>query len=141
MSIISKIFSSGATDLVKEVGGVIDNLTTSKEEKLQAEQKIKELFMAHEAEMQKQVTERWKSDMNSDSWLSKNVRPMVLIFLVFSTILLIFIDGGLLDFKVENSWIELIKLTLLTVIGSYFGGRSYEKVNKSKFGLCLKKEN
>jgi hypothetical protein len=57
---------------------------------------------------------------------------MVLIFLVFSTILLIFIDGGLLDFKVENSWIELIKLTLLTVIGSYFGGRSYEKVNKSK---------
>jgi hypothetical protein len=132
MSIISKIFSSGATNLVKEVGGVIDNLTTTKEEKLQAEQKIKELFMAHEAEMQKQVTQRWVSDMNSDSWLSKNVRPMVLIFLVFSTILLIFIDGGLLNFKVENSWIELIKLTLLTVIGSYFGGRSYEKVKKSK---------
>ena len=88
--------------------------------------------MANEAEIQKQVTERWRSDMNSDSWMSKNVRPMVLIFLVFSTILLIFIDGGLLNFKVENSWIELIKLTLLTVIGSYFGGRSYEKVKKSK---------
>jgi hypothetical protein len=132
MGILSKIFSSGTSELVKEVGGVIDNLTTTQEEKLQAEQKIKELFMAHEAEMQKQVTQRWVSDMNSDSWLSKNVRPMVLIFLVFSTILLIFIDGGLLNFKVENSWIELIKLTLLTVIGSYFGGRSYEKVKKSK---------
>jgi hypothetical protein len=132
MGILSKIFSSGTSELVKEVGGVIDNLTTTQEEKLQAEQKIKELFMAHEAEIQKQVTERWRSDMNSDSWMSKNVRPMVLIFLVFSTILLIFIDGGLLNFKVENSWIELIKLTLLTVIGSYFGGRSYEKVKKSK---------
>ena len=132
MGILSKIFSSGTSELVKEVGGVIDNLTTTQEEKLQAEQKIKELFMAHEAEIQKQVTERWRSDMNSDSWMSKNVRPMVLIFLVFSTILLIFIDGGLLNFKVENSWIELIKLTLLTVIGSYFGGRSYEKDKKYK---------
>lgn len=132
MSILSKIFSNSATSLVKEVGGVIDNLTTTNEEKLQAEQKIKELFMAHEQEIQAQVTKRWESDMNSDSWLSKNVRPMVLIFLVFSTILLIIIDAGVLAFKVENSWIELIKLTLLTVIGSYFGGRSYEKVQKSK---------
>ncbi len=132
MSIISKIFSSSATSLVKEVGGVIDNLTTTKEEKLQAEQKIKELFMAHEQEIQAQVTKRWESDMNSDSWLSKNVRPLVLIFLVLSTVLLIIIDAGVLTFKVENSWIELIKLTLLTVIGSYFGGRSYEKVQKSK---------
>ena len=132
MGILSKIFSSGTSELVKEVGGVIDNLTTTKEEKLQAEQKIKELFMAHEAEMQKQVTQRWVSDMNSDSWLSKNVRPMILIFIVLCTMLLIFIDAGALAFKVENSWIELIKLTLLTVIGSYFGGRSYEKVKKSK---------
>lgn len=132
MGILSKIFSSGTSELVKEVGGVIDNLTTTKEEKLQAEQKIKELFMAHEAEMQKQVTQRWVSDMNSDSWLSKNVRPMILIFIVSCTMLLIFIDAGVLAFKVENSWIELIKLTLLTVIGSYFGGRSYEKVKKSR---------
>jgi hypothetical protein len=132
MSILSKIFSSGASDLVKNVGGVIDDLTTTQEEKLQAEQKIKELFLAHEQQIQAEVTKRWQSDMNSDSWLSKNVRPMVLIFLVLSTILLIFIDGGLLSFKVENSWIELIKLTLLTMIGSYFGGRSYEKVQKSK---------
>lgn len=132
MSVLSKIFSSGASDLVKNVGGVIDNLTTTKEEKLQAENKIKELFMAHEQQIQAEVTKRWQSDMNSDSWLSKNVRPLVLIFLVLSTVLLIFIDAGVLSFKVENSWIELIKLTLLTVIGSYFGGRSYEKVQKSK---------
>ena len=82
MSIISKIFSSGATELVKGVGGVIDNLHTSKEEKLAAEQKIKELIASYEIEMEKNITDRWKADMNSDSWLSKNVRPLVLIFLV-----------------------------------------------------------
>ena len=129
---LGKIFSAGAGELVKNVGGIIDNLHTSAEEKLAAEAKIKDLVMGYEAEMQKQVTERWKSDMQSDSWLSKNVRPMVLIFIVLCTMLLVFIDAGVLAFKVENSWIELIKLTLLTVIGSYFGGRSYEKVKNSK---------
>ena len=130
MGILSKIFSSGTSELVKEVGGVIDNLTTTQEEKLQAEQKIKELFMAHEAEMQKQVTERWKMDMASDSWLSKNIRPLVLIFLVVSTVLLIFIDAGIIQFEVKSSWVDLLQLVLITVIGAYFGGRSLEKVKK-----------
>ena len=87
MSILSKVFSAGAGELVKNVGGVLDNLTTTKEEKLAAEAKIKDLIMGYEAEMQKQVTERWKLDMNSDSWLSKNIRPLVLVFLVVSTVL------------------------------------------------------
>ena len=130
MSILGKIFSSGASDLVKEVGGVIDNLTTTKEEKLEAEKKIKDMIMGYEAEMQKQVTERWKVDMTSDSWLSKNIRPLVLIFLVTSTILLIFIDAGLLKFEVKSSWVDLLQLVLITVIGAYFGGRSLEKVKK-----------
>ena len=90
---LGQLFSGGAADLVKGVGGVIDNLHTSKEEKLAAEQKIKELVANYEVEMEKQISDRWKADMNSDSWLSKNVRPMVLIFLVISTVLMIFIDG------------------------------------------------
>ena len=77
MSILTKIFSGGATELVKSVGGVIDNLHTSKEEKLAAEQKIQELIASYEIEMEKQISDRWKADMNADSWLSKNVRPMV----------------------------------------------------------------
>ena len=130
MSIISKIFSAGAGELVKNVGGVIDNLTTSKEEKLEAERKIKDLVMGYEAEMQKQVTERWKMDMQSDSWLSKNIRPLVLIFLVVSTVLLVFIDAGVISFEVKTSWVDLLQLVLITVIGAYFGGRSFEKVKK-----------
>ena len=86
--------------------------------------------MGYEAEMQKQVTARWQLDMNSDSWLSKNIRPLVLVFLVVSTVLLIFIDAGVIDFKVEDKWTDLLQLVLITVIGAYFGGRSLEKVKK-----------
>ena len=127
---INKLLSAGAANLVKSVGGVLDNLTTSKEEKLAAELKIKDMIMGYEAEMQKQVTERWKVDMNSDSWMSKNIRPIVLVFLVVATVLLIFIDAGTISFKVEDKWTDLLQLVLITVIGAYFGGRSLEKTKK-----------
>ena len=130
MSVLTKIFSSGAGELVKSVGGVIDTLTTSKEEKLEAERKIKELMANYEVEMEKNITSRWEADLKSDSWLSKNVRPLVLIFLIVCTMLLIFIDAGALQFEVKSSWVDLLQLVLITVIGAYFGGRSLEKVKK-----------
>ena len=130
MSILSTIFSSGATELVKGVGDVIDNLHTSKEEKLAAELKVKELISNYEVEMEKTITDRWKADMNSDSWLSKNIRPMTLAFLVISTVLMIFIDAGTIKFIVEDKWTDLLQIVLITVIGAYFGGRSLEKVKK-----------
>ena len=127
---LGKLFSGGAADLVKGVGGVIDNLHTSKEEKLEAERKIKELIANYEIEMEKNITARWQADLKSDSWLSKNVRPMVLIFLIVCTMLLIFIDAGAINFEVKSSWVDLLQLVLITVIGAYFGGRSLEKVKK-----------
>jgi len=127
---LGKLFSGGAADLVKGVGSVIDNLHTSGEEKLQAEAKIKELIANYEIEIEKNVTSRWKADMNSDSWLSKNVRPLVLIFLVVCTMLLIFIDAGQIKFNVKDSYVDLLQLVLITVIGAYFGGRSFEKSKK-----------
>ena len=130
MNILGKIFSGGAAELVKGVGGVIDNQHTSKEEKLEAEKKIKDMIMSYEAQMQKEVSDRWKVDMNSDSWLSKNIRPLVLIFLVVATVLMIFIDAGVLAFEVKDTWVDLLQLVLITVIGAYFGGRSLEKVKK-----------
>jgi len=127
---LGKLFSGGAAELVKGVGGVIDNLHTSKEEKLEAERKIKEIIANHEAEMEKNITSRWEADLKSDSWLSKNVRPLVMIFLIVCTMLLIFIDAGALNFEVKSSWVDLLQLVLITVIGAYFGGRSLEKVKK-----------
>jgi len=132
MSILGKIFSAGATKLVEGVGGVINNLHTSKEEKLEAERKIQELIASYEVQMEKEISDRWAADMKSDSWLSKNVRPMVLIFLVISTVLLIFIDAGVINFIVEAKWTDLLQLVLITVISAYFGGRSLEKVKKTK---------
>ena len=129
---LDKLFGGGAADLVKNVGGVIDNLHTSKEEKLATEQKIKELIANYEIEMEKNITDRWKADMNSDSWLSKNIRPLVLAFLVVCTVLMIFIDAGSINFVVEQKWTDLLQLVLITVIGAYFGGRSFEKAKKIK---------
>ena len=122
MNVLSKIFSSGAGELIKGVGGVIDNLHTSEEEKLAAETKIKDLVMGYEAEMQKQITERWKMDMNSDSWLSKNIRPLVLVFLVIS-----YVIGWYLGYSLDN-----ITSLLTIVIGGYFGSRGVEKVFGNK---------
>ena len=130
MSILNKIFSGGTKELVEGVGGVLDNLTTTKGEKLEAKRKIQELVSNYETKMEQNITDRWKADMNSDSWLSKNVRPLVLIFLVISTVLMIFIDAGTIAFEVEAKWTDLLQIVLITVIGAYFGGRTMEKRKK-----------
>ncbi len=127
---LDKLFGGGAADLVKSVGGVIDGLHTSDEEKLAAELKVKELVAQYEIQMEKEITSRWQADMKSDSWLSKNIRPLILAFLVISTVLLIVIDAGAINFVVEQKWTDLVQLVLITVIGAYFGGRSLEKVKK-----------
>ena len=130
MGVLNKLFSGGASKLVESVGGVLDNVITTKDEKLEAKRLLKKVILSHEAEMEKNITDRWSADMNSDSWLSKNVRPLVLIFLVVSTVLMIFIDAGAINFTVEEKWTDLLQLVLITVIGAYFGGRSLEKRNK-----------
>ena len=130
MGVLDTLFSAGATQLVKGIGGVLDNLVTSKDEKLEAELKIRELISRYEIEMESNITARWEADAKTDSWLAKNVRPLVLIFLIVCTMLLIFIDAGVITFEVKASWVDLLQLVLITVIGAYFGGRSLEKVKK-----------
>ena len=130
MSILKKIFSAGASNLVESVGGVIDDLVTTDDERLAAKAKLKKIVLDHEVKMQQNITDRWTADMNSDSWLSKNVRPLVLIFLIVCTMLLIFIDASAVQFTVEEKWTDLLQLVLITVIGAYFGGRSVEKFKK-----------
>ena len=131
---LSKIFSSGVGDAVEKVGGVLDKFITTKEEKAQALNEINKVFLDAESKIQEQVSERWNADMASDSWLSKNIRPLVMIFLVVSTVLLIFIDAGIITFAVKESWVDLLQLVLITVIGAYFGGRSVEKIKNTDVG-------
>ena len=130
MGVLKKIFSAGASTLVDSVGGVIDDLVTTDDERMAAKAKLKQIVLDHEAKMEQNITDRWTADMNFDSWLSKNVRPLVLIFLVVCTVLLIFIDAGAINFTVEEKWTDLLQLVLITVIGAYFGGRTMEKRKK-----------
>ena len=130
MKLLKTIFGGGAGKLVESIGGVVDSLSTSKEEKLEAKRKMKELMANYQMEIEKQVSARWDADMKSDSWLSKNVRPMTLIFVLVCTMILIFIDAGAINFVVEEKWTDLLQLTLITIIGAYFGGRSVEKLKK-----------
>tara|TARA_R100000655_G_scaffold6472_1_gene18475 strand:- start:159 stop:533 length:375 start_codon:yes stop_codon:yes gene_type:complete len=116
--------------LVGNASEILDEVITTDEERLDAKRRLKELILNHQVEMERNISDRWKADMNSDSWLSKNVRPMVLIFLIVCTMLLIFVDAGFLSFTVEDKWTDLLQLTLITVIGAYFGGRSVEKFKK-----------
>ena len=116
--------------VVDNAEGILDKVITTDKEREEAKAKIKQMLLDAEAKMQEEVTARWKSDMESDSWLSKSIRPLVLAWLVGCTTLLIFIDAGVIMFKVEDKWVDLLQLVLITVIGAYFGGRSYEKIKK-----------
>ena len=77
-----------------------------------------------------ETTKRWQSDMMSDSWLSKNVRPLSLAFLTLSLFLYIILDSSLEGFKIDSGWIDLLSSLLLLVYGGYFGMRSAEKITK-----------
>ena len=118
--------------LIGNAGEILDEVITTDEERLDAKRKLKELILSHQAQMEQNITDMWKADMNSDSWLSKNVRPLMLIFVMVCTMLLIFIDAGFLEFKVEEKWTDLLTMVLITIVGSYFGGRSLEKVRNGK---------
>tara|TARA_R100001594_G_scaffold27919_3_gene52984 strand:- start:21474 stop:21860 length:387 start_codon:yes stop_codon:yes gene_type:complete len=118
--------------LIGDAGNIIDNVVTTKEEKIRLKNEMKQMLLDSEAELQKNVTDRWKADMSSDSWLSKNVRPMTLIFVLLCTMILIFIDAGTIEFHVEDKWTDLLQIVLITIVGSYFGGRSIEKLKNGK---------
>lgn len=128
--ILAKIFGGAAGGVAEKISGIIDKHTFSKEEKARFEKEMTEVFIKAEQDMQHNVTERWKADLEHGNWLTRSVRPLVLVFLIFSTVLMVFIDSGSVNFNVEEKWTELLQLTLITVIGAYFGGRSIEKVKK-----------
>ena len=127
---MSNIISWLTGGLIKEVGKVIDSLTTTKEEKLEIKKQLQVILEKAEANAQVEVTSRWKSDMSSDSFLSKNIRPMVLIYLTFVFSLLAFADGNIGEFKIATEYIPIFQTLLVTVYGAYFVGRSWEKGRK-----------
>jgi hypothetical protein len=134
---MNKILQWLTGSLIKDVGGVIDNLTTSKEEKLAAKQKLQELFEDAESNAQAEVTKRWESDMQSDSILAKNIRPLVLVYLTIIFTIITMMDGNVGEFSIEEAYVPVFQTLLMTVYGAYFVGRTWEKhqgrlTNKNK---------
>ena len=124
-NIIKELFSGGVTDLVDEV-------VTSKEEAQELKIRLTEVENKLTETIEQEVSKRWVADMQSDSYLSKNIRPMVLAFLVVSTVVMVFIDSGTIDFEVKQNFVDLLQIVLITCIGAYFGSRGLEKVKGGK---------
>ena len=127
---MSKLLNFLGGGVVKQVGDVIDNLSTSEEERLEAKRKMEEVLMQAESQAQEQVTRRWEADMKSDNWLSKNIRPLICIFLTAIFVVLSVFDGNMGDFVIQESYIPIYQTLLITVYGAYFAGRSIEKIRK-----------
>ena len=119
-------------DVLPDQGGlgVVKNIISS-DTKIKAVDK-EEAMRLIELDMQelKEVSSRWRSDMKSDSWLSKNTRPLALIFLTASAVFMMAVDSFHLQFDVDESWINLLKTLLVTVYVAYFGSRGAEKITK-----------
>ena len=124
---MKKILELITGGLIKDIGSVIDKVTTTDEERLAAKQKIQELLEKADNDAQTQVTERWKLDMQSDSFLSKNIRPLVMVFLTAMFTLLAFTDGNIGQFSIQKEYIPIFQTLLVTVYGAYLVGRTWEK--------------
>jgi cation transport ATPase len=127
---MSKLLDILGGGVVKQVGDVLDKLTTTKEEKLAAQQKIEEVLLKAESQAQEQVTKRWEADMKSDNWLSKNIRPLICIFLTVIFVVLSMFDGNVGGFIIQETYVPIYQTLLITVYGAYFAGRSIEKIKK-----------
>ena len=117
-------------DAIKDIGKIVDDLHTSDEEREEAKQKITQILAEAEQAAQAQVTARWEADLKHGSWLSKNIRPITLIFLTGVFVILSVFDGNLGEFTIGESYVPVYQTLLITVYGAYFAGRSIEKVRK-----------
>ena len=128
---MKKIFSLITGSLINDIGKVVDNLHTSEEERLEAKQKLSELIKQADEKAQNEVTARWEFDTKNGNFLTRSIRPLVLIFLTAMFTLLAFTDGNIGGFKVQEEYIPIFQTLLVTVYGAYFVGRTYEKTKKN----------
>lgn len=142
MSWFTDLFTGGIDKVIGSVGDVIDSLSTTDEEKLEAKLKLekeinnfKKFQLNSIAAYDKEITTRHKTDMKSDSWLSKNIRPLALAFLTITTMVLVYCTIFILEpseVELVKPWISLLTTLDITAFGFYFGGRTLEKRQKVK---------
>jgi hypothetical protein len=124
---MKKIIQWLSGGVIKEIGNVIDKLTTTEEERLEVKKQIQQILEDADTKAQLEVSKRWEADMKSDSFLSKNIRPMILIYLTVIFTSLAFFDGNIGEFGLAKEYIPIFQTLLVTVYGAYFVGRTWEK--------------
>jgi len=126
MDLLSGLFSG----LFKSAEGILDTTITNKEELQQVKNELQTILNDAEKNASNQVTERWKSDNLGDNKLSKNIRPMSLIFVTVVFVIISFMDGNVGEFKLNESYIPVYQTLLLSIYGAYFVGRTITKIKK-----------
>mgnify|MGYP003131667440 FL=1 len=126
MSFFNKILGG---DFMKSVSNIVDNVVTTDEERMQLKANLKEIVAKAEANAQEQVTRRWEADAKA-GWLPANIRPMTLAFLTMIFVLISFFDGNVGRFTMNPMYGPIYTQLLLVVYGSYFAGRTIEKIKK-----------
>jgi hypothetical protein len=127
----SKVSEVVTSVLKGDIGGAIDIISNSKElSEEQVKMALKEL--EHDVIEMQEITKRWESDNLADSWWSKNVRPLSLMFLTVTMFLYIILDSSIEGFSVDKEWIDLLSSLLLLIYSAYYGGRSLEKIQNIK---------
>ena len=124
---MKKIIQWLSGGVIKEIGDVIDKLTTTDEERLEVKKQIQQILEDADTKAQVEVSRRWEADMKSDSFLSKNIRPFILIYLTVIFTSLAFFDGNIGEFALAKEYIPIFQTLLVTVYGAYFVGRTWEK--------------
>lgn len=122
---LSKLVSA---NVIEKIGEAIDNVTTSDEERLEAKKQIKALLVEADKAAQKEVSARWHADMKHGTALSRNIRPITMLFLTMMFVIISFFDGNIGSFSVKEAYTPVYQTLLMTVYGAYFAGRSIEKV-------------
>jgi hypothetical protein len=128
--LLTKVISSGSDLITGNISGALKNLLKSTDELTPEQREYALKLLESDVKENEEVSKRWQYDMNSDSWLSKNIRPLMLLYLTLAMSIFCVLDSCVIDFNVHESWISLLETLLLTSYVAYFGGRSYEKTKK-----------
>jgi len=127
--LFAKLFGGAGLDVADKIGGLVDKFVRTKDEKANFEKEMTMIFQEHELSLEKEISARHKADMSSDSWLSKNIRPMITIFSLGIYTLFAITDGNFGSFNIANQYVELMGQILSYALGFYFTSRGLEKIS------------
>jgi len=137
---VGKLLLGAAKVINPALGSVLEGVISPSEaikeitkSDISIEDKIKLQQLIHEQQNKEieETTKRWVSDNSTDSYLTRNIRPLTLAFLTLTLFIYIILDSSLQGFKIDPNWIDLLSSLLLLVYGGYFGMRSAEKITKN----------